>query len=69
MNQRSEFSEKQINRFSEFAQRIASGELHMPASLRGGAPLNRTDTHAEASFEDSWDQWNNSWSQEFDNNY
>ena len=60
-------SGKAINRLSDFAMRIASGEMHLPASLEDGSPLNTTGARCEASFDDSWDQWNNSWSNEFDN--
>jgi len=70
MNRKADLpSEKPINRFSEFALRISSGELHLPVSLEGSKTPDKTDTCTEASFEDSWDQWHNSWSQEFNNNY
>jgi hypothetical protein len=58
---------KAINRFSEFAKRIASGEMPLPASLEDGNPINNMGPGCQASWDDSWDQWNNSWSQEFDN--
>jgi hypothetical protein len=60
---------KPIHRFSQLATKIASGKMRLPVSLEDGTELRRQGTGCEISWDDAWDQWNNSWSQEFDNNY